>query len=104
MGPRDPDEALDFANNLGMWVGPLGGATMAIIMARWVARPLPTGQVMHGVLLGVLLAVIDVVLLVAGGEPFAWRFVASNVGKIVAGALGGLIAARQASPVMESGR
>jgi hypothetical protein len=95
MGPANPAEAQEFATMLGRWVGPLGGAAMAIAMTLWVARPLSHGQVLHGALLGTLLAVIDVAILVASGQPFDPIFVRSNVGKVVAGLLGGVIAKRR---------
>lgn len=83
-----------FANRVGSWVGPIGGALMAFVMARWLVRPLTAGRVRHGLALGILLAVLDAVLLVAGGQAFRWLFVLSNTGKIVA-ALCGAIAAPQ---------
>lgn len=93
MGPRDPEEAEFFANELGQWIGPLVGAAMAFVMARWVTRPLQRGHALHGFLLGFLLAMLDVVILVATGAAFVWIFVASNLGKIVAGTIGGMVTA-----------
>jgi hypothetical protein len=39
---------------------------------------------------GVFLAVLDVVLLVVSQAPFQWLFVGSNLGKILAGYIGGV--------------
>ncbi len=97
MGPRDPEEADTFARALGRWVGPLVGAAMAFVMARWVARPLPAGHTVHGWLLGLFLALVDVVLLMAAGEPFAWIFVASNIAKLAAATFGGMVTAPRAA-------
>ena len=93
MGPRDPEEAEMFANALGRWIGPLVGAVMAFAAGRWVARPLQSAHTLHGFLLGVLLAILDILILAATGAAFAWVFVVSNLGKIGAGTLGGLVTA-----------
>lgn len=93
MGPRDPEEADRFARALGRWIGPLVGAAMAFVMARWVSRPLHAGHTVHGWLLGLFLAAVDVVLLAAASEPFAWIFVASNLAKLTAATIGGMVAA-----------
>ena len=92
MGPANPAEAQEFATMLGRWVGPLGGAAMAIAMTLWVVKPLSTGHILHGALLGILLAVLDVSILVASDQPFDPGFVWSNLGKIAAGVIGGFIA------------
>ncbi len=96
MGPDNPAEAQEFAMMLGRWVGPLGGATMAVVMTQWVAKPLSSGHVLHGTLLGTLLALVDVAILMASGQPFDPLFVRSNVGKIAAGVVGGIIAKQRA--------
>jgi len=57
-------------------------------------RPLTRGQALNGAMVGILLAVIDLVSLVALAAPFAWIFVISNGGKIICATLGGLAAAR----------
>ena len=96
-GPSDAAEAQAFAERLGAWAGPLGGALATFLLALWVARPLETGQVLHGGLLGLLVALLDAGLLVAGSTPFQWLFVASGLGRIVAGMLGGYLAGRRSS-------
>jgi hypothetical protein len=97
MGPANPAEAQEFATMLGRWVAPLGGAAMAIAMTLWVTKPLSDGHVLHGALLGTLLAVLDVTILVASGQSFDPVFVWSNVGKIAAGVVGGLIGKQRAT-------
>ena len=89
------DQAEDVASNLGAWVGPIGGALATFLMAWWVARPLPEGHVHHGVLLGVGVALLDAGLLVVGATGFAWLFVASGMGRIVAGTMGGYVASKR---------
>ncbi len=94
-GPTDATEAQEYATSLGAWVGPLGGALATFVLALWVARPLVAGHVLHGVLLGVFVALLDAGLLVAGSTGFQWLFVFSGVGRILAGALGGYVAFRR---------
>jgi hypothetical protein len=49
---------------------------------------------MNGVAVGGGLAVLDVVLFVASHSPFQWLFVVSNLGKILAGYIGGVASSR----------
>lgn len=92
LGPKEPGAAEEFAQKLGRWVGPIGGALVSLLGALWVSRPLERGHVRHGVLLGLGLALLDAGLLAASQAPFEWIFVGSNLGKIVAGYLGGALA------------
>ena len=91
-GPGDAAEAEAYAARLGRWVGPIGGGLATFLLAFWVVRPLAAGHVLHGFLLGVLVAVIDAGLLVGGSTVFEWLFVISGAGRIVAGTLGGYLA------------
>lgn len=91
-GPSDPAEAPAYARRLGFWVGPIAGFGYTLIGAWWIARKLGELQILHGVLLGVAVAAIDVTLLVLGGGEFLPIFVASNIGRVVAGYIGGWIA------------
>jgi len=100
LAPNEATEAQEYANTLGKWVGPVGGAIATFALAIWVARPLSKDHVLHGVFLGVLVAVLDAALLVASGAPFEWLFALSGVGRVVAGFLGGyLIFKRKGAPV-----
>lgn len=93
-GPREPSAAQAFAERLGVWVGPLSGFILCVFGGWWFARRSEGDPVANGLGLGVAVAVIDVVLLVASGAPFQMIFAVSNVGRMVAGALGGMAAAR----------
>jgi len=93
-GPSETVSAQAFAERLGRWVGPIGGALCSFLAAFFVARPLTSGRKMNGVAAGVFLAVLDVVLLVASHPPFQWLFVVSNLGKILAGYVGGVASFR----------
>jgi len=93
-GPRDATGAQDYAKRLGQWVGPIGGAMLCFVGGVWVARTSCSSRVLHGILVGTATAVIDAALLLASGVPFQLLFVASNIGKMLAGGLGGWAASR----------
>jgi len=60
-----------------------------VIIGGIIARPLTSRSKTNGVAVGVFLAVLDIALLVASHAPFQWLFVVSNLGKILAGYIGG---------------
>ncbi len=92
-GPRDQAQAQAYAEKLGAWVGPLAGVVLSFLGALWVSRGLASGHLLHGTLFGLLYAILDAALIVAMQAPFAWLFVASDAGKLLAGIAGGLVAA-----------
>lgn len=92
--PPDVEDQTAYAAGIGQWVGPAVGSLMAFLGGFWVGRPLTRGQALNGAMVGILLAVIDLVSLVALAAPFAWIFVISNGAKIICATLGGLAAAR----------
>jgi hypothetical protein len=94
MSTGDAGADQELAKRFGTFVGPIAGAATAFIFAIWVARPVKTGHLLHGFLLGLFIALLDASLLVAGSTEFQWLFVFSGLGRIVAGTLGGLVASR----------
>jgi hypothetical protein len=92
-GPNDYGQAQAFAEKLGAWVGPLAGVILSFLGALWVCRGLTSGDLQHGFLFGLLYALLDAAIIVAAQAPFAWLFVASDGGKVLAGIAGGLVAA-----------
>ena len=96
-GPNDQAQAQAYAERLGQWVGPLAGIVLSFLGALWVSRGLTSGHFLHGFLFGLIYALVDVALLVAMQAPFMWLFVASDAGKVLAGVIGGLVAARGAA-------
>lgn len=98
LGPKEPAAARAYAEQLGEYVGPIGGALACFLGAWWAARGLAARHVLHGVLVGAVMAAIDIALLVASGAPFRLLFVGSNLGRILAGILGGWMAGRRGSP------
>ena len=95
-GPADPDAAQAYAERLGFWVGPIAGFSLCVGGGWLVARPLTADHIRHGMLLGAMVATFDVAILVVGGAPFQPIFLASNLGRVVAGSLGGWVASRSA--------
>jgi hypothetical protein len=98
-GPRDQAQAQAYAEKMGQWVGPLAGIVLSFLGALWVSRGLTGGHLLHGFLFGLIYALVDVALLVAMQAPFMWLFVASDGGKLLAGIVGGLVAARSRTRV-----
>ena len=96
-GPSEQTQAEAYAARLGRWVGPLAGTVMCFVAAWWVARSERPLALRYGVTLGALTSVIDLGIIAASGEAFEWLFVASNAGRIFAGALGGVVAGRSAA-------
>ena len=93
-GPADPGAARAYAERLGYWVGPLTGFVFCLGGGWLVARGLTSGHLPRGLLLGTLVAAIDIAILFASGADFQPIFAVSNLGKLVAGSLGGLVASR----------
>ena len=89
----------DFAPVAGNWVGPIGGFLATLLIAWWVARRASERQVAHGVAVGVGTALLDLGLgnLLGGGEAIEPLFYLSNGGRILAGVLGGWLAARRSA-------
>ncbi|NND00013.1 MAG: hypothetical protein HKN85_07515 [Gammaproteobacteria bacterium] len=91
LGPADPDAAQTYAQRLGVWVGPIAGFVLCLLGGWWLARRNPTSAIATGLALGCAVAAIDIALLFFSGAEFQAIFLFSNVGRIVAGTLGGWI-------------
>ena len=94
LGPSEPAAAQAYAERLGKWVGPIAGFVLCLGGGWLVARHLSEGHVPRGALLGAMVAAIDMAILVASGATFQPLFAFSNLGRLVAGSLGGLLAMR----------
>ena len=83
-----------FADRVGMWLGPIAGAAstfgFGFLAARGTDRPLR-----HGTLVGVAVALLDAMIILASGATFMPLFAASWTGKILAGVAAGTLAARR---------
>ena len=93
-GPSDPAEAQAYAERIGLWVGPIAGFLFTLAGGWWIARSLVNSQVLNGLVLGVVVAIIDISILLLSGAEFLPIFAISNIGRVIAGSLGGLLASR----------
>jgi uncharacterized protein YndB with AHSA1/START domain len=94
VGPADAAAAQAYAERLGEWVGPIGGATAALVAAFLVARGAAGVELATGTAVGIVAASVDVAILAASRAPFQPLFIVSNAGRILAGGIGGWLAAR----------
>ena len=95
-GPRDAVAAQHFAERLGLIVGPLTGFVFCLAGGWWAARG-SARPLASGVGVGVTAALLDLGIGVAFGMGFAPILLASNVGRVLAGSIGGALAARGAT-------
>jgi hypothetical protein len=90
----DPQTRQAFAERVGMWLGPIVGGIstfgFGFLAARRTDRPR-----LHGILIGVAVALLDAALIFASGAKFIPLFAVSWAGKILAGVAAGLLAARR---------
>ena len=93
-GPSEPTAAQAYAERIGFWVGPIAGFIFTLIGGWWVAKSLANSRLLNGFVLGVIVASIDISILVLSGAEFMPVFVISNIGRIIAGSLGGWLAGR----------
>jgi len=98
LGPSDPEGAQAYAEQKGIWVGPIAGFIFCFAGGWFFSRKLSAGHITNGFSIGLAVAVIDVLLLIMGGSGFKLVFVVSNVGRLVAGSAGGWLAGKSASP------
>jgi putative membrane protein (TIGR04086 family) len=78
------------------FVALLGSLLACFLFALWVGRRIDSRFVLHGILVGVVAALIYVGLTLARPEPLA--YLAAHGLKIIGGAAGGFIAARRQTP------
>lgn len=93
-GPRESAAAQAYAERLGYWVGPIAGFGSCLAGGWWVARGAASSRVLNGLVLGIVVAAIDVAILVLSGATFQLVFAVSNIGRIIAGSTGGWLADR----------
>ena len=93
-GPTEPASAQAYAQKIGYWLGPVAGFIFCVAGGWIVASRLPSHRILNGFAVGVFAAGIDIAILVASGANFQYIFVISNIGRIVAGSLGGWLGSR----------
>ena len=80
---------------ISYYVAPAAGFVMTLLAALWAARPLTSGLVRHGVLIG-LVAVLLTFAFILGARPeHRLMYVVSFCLRIAGGFVGGLLAQRR---------
>jgi hypothetical protein len=94
--PAEPSAVQAFSQQLALWTGSFGGALGCFLGAWWLARGLRDQQVVYGLTVGLLTALIDIAVIIASRPRFHWLLIATNGGRILAGAAGGFAGSRRA--------
>jgi putative membrane protein (TIGR04086 family) len=85
--------ALKWGQHPLLWVAPVGSLLTCFVFGMWVGRGVQSRFVVHGLLVGVVAAVIYVALTLARPEPMA--YVIAHGLKLLGGMAGGWVARRQ---------
>ena len=93
-GPSTAEGDMAFAKETGIWLGPIAGFVFTVLLSWFAFRNLESKQLTHCVATRIVVAVVDVMILILGGSGFEMVFLFSNLGKVLAGYLGGLLASR----------
>ena len=81
------------ARNVALYVVPPAAFIATFACTMWLGRGIASKLVLHGVLIGVVGTLVYVGLTRGGPEP--WQYIAANALKLVGGAAGGVVLARQ---------
>jgi putative membrane protein (TIGR04086 family) len=89
--------ALLFGKNTLTYTAPAASLLACFVVAIWVGRRIDSRFVLHGLLVGVVATLIYVTLTRGAPEPAAYLI--AHALKLLGGALGGLVAARNHKPM-----
>lgn len=81
---------------VALWAAPVAGFVFCLLGAWWVGRGIAAGYERNGLALGVGVALIELVFLIASGAPFGVIYVSALAARIAGGYCGGLLAKRRA--------
>jgi hypothetical protein len=84
---------------VALWAAPAAGFVFCLLGGWWAARRLTAGHELNGLALGIAVALIELVLLIASGAPFGALYVTALAARIAGGYCGGLVAKRRAQRV-----
>jgi hypothetical protein len=90
-GAPDQEQITQFARGVGPWLGPLVGLLLTFIAAAWTARRVPLHKAFHGLLIGIVVAIVTLAIDAIGGLKLSDLI--GFVLAIVAGWLGGIVGA-----------
>jgi fructose-specific phosphotransferase system IIC component len=89
-GAPDTDQIAVFGDQVGTWGGVIIGFIVTALAGRWAARKAGSQALMHGLMVGVVVAGVGLVSsLVLGGGVDLLSFVVSISGGLVGGVLAG---------------
>ena len=91
-GPSDPELIQAFSENMAYWLSPIAGFLICFTGAFLLTRNLSRSRIPNGILLGLLVAIIDINILLGSDSGFQIIYLVANTGKIVAGTLGAYVA------------
>lgn len=95
-GAEQPEQAQTLLEELSYWFNPIAGFIFCFLGAYLLTRNMHYSRIPNGILLGLLVAIIDISILTASDAEFQIVFLVSYTGRIVAGALGSYVAEKQA--------
>jgi hypothetical protein len=91
--------SLLFGQHALLYAAPLASLLTCFLFALWVGRRIESRFVLHGILVGVVATLIYVGL--TRGRPEPLVYLVAHALKILGGAAGGLVAARQQKPTAQ---
>jgi hypothetical protein len=91
-----PDMTLinQFAAQVAPWATPALTALLTLLGALWVGRAVPSRAQLHGILVGVVAALISLLFSLFGARGVQFTTLLACAGIVVAGWVGGLIVER----------
>jgi len=78
--------------DVALWSGPAAGFVFCLLGGWWVARGASAAHARNGIALGIAVAAVDLVLLVASGAPIGTLMASSVASRVLGGYCGGAIA------------
>jgi len=93
-GQPDTAHINEFAARVAPWATPVLTALLTLLGAMWVARAVPSRAQLHGLFVGVVAALLSLLLSLLGARGVEFTTLLACAAVVVAGWVGGLIAAR----------
>src|SRR5262245_17778353 len=93
-GQPDTTSINHFAAQVAPWATPALTALLTLLGALWVGRAVPSRAQLHGILVGVIAALLSVLFSLFGARGLQLPTLIACVVIVLAGWVGGLIAAR----------
>ena len=91
----DKSDYETFAKQAAAYIGPVAGTLATLGFAFWAARKPESRRLLHGLLTGILVVILDLAIFSTPKADFDLKDVLVLLAKLVAGALGGYLAQRR---------